>query len=121
MKTFDVIFVRCCPCFVDVIFDAMCLDKHSCFTNVEFADFVKSNMQGSFAIETSTMSGKILFSCFNDLDSVFTFDQKTCLCYNKRTFFTCTVDDDRNILRKCHRCYRRPLKSLLVNFSLFIR
>ena len=82
MKNFEVIFVRCCPCFVDVISDVMRLDNHPCFMSVDFADFVKSARQGSFAIETFTMSGTILFTCFNDLATTFAFHKTNCPCFN---------------------------------------
>ena len=42
IKNFEVVFVPCCPCFTDVISDAMRLDNRLCFTSVEFVDFVKS-------------------------------------------------------------------------------
>ena len=91
MKNFEFFFLRCCPCFVDVIFDAMRLDNLPCFTSVGFVYFVKSSKQGSFAIGKFTMSGTVLFTCFNDLIKNFAFDKRNCLCYNRRTFFTCQV------------------------------
>ena len=121
MKTFEVIFVRCCPFFVYFISDAMRLDNCPCFTSIEFVDFVKSSKQGSFVAETFTMFGTILITCFNDLVTSFAFDKKICLCYNRETCFSCKVSDDRTILRKCCRCYWKSLKKLLVIFSLFIR
>ena len=54
---------------------------------VTSVDFVKSSKEGSFALETFTMTGKILFTCFNDLVTTFAFDKKNCLCYNRSIFF----------------------------------
>ena len=43
IKNFEVIFVTCCPCFVDVISNAIRLDNRPCFVSIEFPDFVKSS------------------------------------------------------------------------------
>ena len=121
IKNFEVIFIRCCPCFVDFISHVMRLDNGSCFTSIEFVDFVRPSKQGPFATETFTMPGTILLTCFNDLVTTFVFDEKNCLCYKRRTFFSCKVSDHRTILWKFYRYYRKSLKELLVNFLLFIR
>ena len=124
MRNFNVIFVRCCPCFIEVISNAMVLEKGLCFTSVEFSDSVSSEVDQSFAIETFQKSSIMLFTCFTRLVSCFAFDTDTCLCYFKkttRTFFTCKAEDDREIIRRGHVCYRKSIKMLICDFSLFVR
>ena len=102
--------------FVDIISSTISLDSRPCFTSVEFADFVNSRKGSfSFVIEIFLRSGTILFSCFND-GCYFAYDKNNCFHNRKRPFFTCRVDDERIILRKCYLCHR---KSLIVVKSTF--
>ena len=119
MINFDVITVRCWSCFTDIISDAMELDRRPCYTTVEFCYFVKDRKKGTLAIEVFPCSGVLLFTCFPDLVNVFSFNNLSCLHYHKRTFFTCKIEDDRTVMKKCHNCYRRSVTALLLNFSFF--
>ena len=49
--------------------------------------------------------------------ATFAFDKNNCLHNRKRPFFTCRVDDERIILRKCYLCYRKSLILVKSTFS----
>ena len=55
--------------------------------SVEFVKFVRSSKQGSFAAETFTTSGTILFTCFNDIVTTFAFDKKELPLLQQKDFF----------------------------------
>ena len=61
MKNFDVISVRCCPCFVNVISEAMRLDPpRPYFSSVEFVDFVWSRKEESLHTKKLFLLAKLI-------------------------------------------------------------
>ena len=120
MKIFEVSFTRCCPCFLELLKEALYESDRKKDTSALMYQYVSSRYEGGFVTETYVCSATILFSCFSHLLQIFCFDFIYCNHYQKRTYFTVLYKENNLCaVRKCYAYYRKSVQRLLYNFPCF--
>ena len=110
MAIFDIDFVFSYPYFVPDVLNA--IERST--KNFEIGAFGNRNhVLTSLEIHKFKNEKSMFICCFDHLLDSMHFGTKSCLHYYRRVFFRMLHDNSPYKIKKCYRCYRRSIRSIL--------